>query len=140
MGVLYDTLASNLRTNMRERMRIVRASMEGSARDDAPVLSGDLRNSITMDDFREGFDSFTGTLRATAPQARYTNDGTGIYAGGGRIYGRPVLGPFYWFKIGKVVAFTSIAGQPGQHWWDGPSGDRMLERLRDATDAAFGGF
>lgn len=142
-GDLYNALASNLRTNLREQLRIVRASIEDATQRDAPVLSGDLRNSIVMDDFIEGFDSFTSTIRATAFQARWTNDGTGIYGpGGNRIYplnGR-VLGPFYWYRIGETVAFRSVAGIPAQHWWDGPSGTRFEERLRDATAAAFGGF
>lgn len=139
MGEVYDQLASQLRTETREQLRIVRAFMEEATRRDAPVISGDLRASIQMEDFHEFFDSFSATIEATAPQATYTNEGTGEYIGAGRIYpthSRALA--FYWFRVGKFMVLASVAGQPGQHWWDGPNGQRMEERLDDACDAAFG--
>lgn len=139
MGVVYDTLASQLRTEMREQLRIVRASMEEDTRRDAPVISGDLRASITMEDFNEGFDWFTATISATAPQATYTEIGTGEFIGAGRIYPTHAKAlSFYWFKIGKHMVLTSVRGQPGQHWFEGMDGSAMERRLTDACDAAFG--
>jgi hypothetical protein len=93
---------------------------------------------------------FTGsgdTLRATisvddqaAPQGVWTNEGTGEYAGTGRIPHNPSDGPlsFFWLKVGRHVVFASVAGQPGQHWWDGPSGGREDERFDEAIRVAFG--
>lgn len=136
-GVVYNSLASQLRTDMREQMRIVRSHLEDTTRNDAPFISGDLRASIVMDDFIEFFDQFRSTIRATADQATYTNEGTGEYAGRGRIYGNPYLA-FFWLKVGKFMVVRSIRGQPGQHWWEGPSDTRWEERMTDAVDAAFG--
>jgi hypothetical protein len=139
VGVVYNELASQLRTEMREQLRIVRTFMEYATQQDAPIISGDLRRSIVMDDFNEAFDSFSATIRATAPQAQYTNEGTGEYIGAGRIYPTHAQAlAFYWFKIGKFVVVASVAGQPGQHWWDGPDGTREEQRLTDACAAAFG--
>lgn len=139
MGIVYDSLASQLRTEIREQLQIVRASMEEDTRRDAPVISGDLRASIIMADFSESFDSFRSTIVATAPQAQYTNEGTGEYIGAGRIYPtRARALAFYWFKVGEYMVVASVRGQPGQHWWDGPDGTAMEQRLTDACDAAFG--
>ena len=139
-GQVYNSLASQLRTEMREQLRIVRAAMEDTTRRDAPFVSGDLRASITMEDFHESFSSFNATISATAPQAVYTNEGTGEYIGAGRIEARPGSAlAFYWAKIGKFMVVQSVAGQPGQHWWEGMDGNAMETRLDDACAAAFGG-
>lgn len=138
-GDLYNELASQLRTEMREQCRIIRADMEDSTRRDAPFVSGVLRESIVMTDFIESFAGFKATISATAPQAIYTNEGTGEYVGAGRIYPTHARAlAFYWMKIGKFMVVASVAGQPGQHWWEGMDGNAMEARFDAACDAAFG--
>jgi hypothetical protein len=137
MGQLFNELASQLRTETREQLAIVRTFMEDATRRDAPIISGDLRDSIVMEDFHEFFSSFSATIQATADQATYTEYGTGEYVGNGRIEGNPYLA-FYWFKVGKFMVLRSVRGQPGQHWFEGVDGQAMEQRLDDAIDAAFG--
>lgn len=140
MTFLAD-LTRSLVEEFAEELDIVRVHMLDATQRDAPVLSGELRDSIGMEPFEQVGEHFRATIFAEAPQARWTNDGTGIYGPtGSRIYptsGR-VLGPFYWNRIGETVAFASVAGQPAQHWWDDDSGEKMERRLQDALDAAWG--
>jgi hypothetical protein len=142
-GDLYNGFAGDLRTSMRGIAAIVRADLEHRTRQDAPHVSGRLRQAITMDPFREEFDRFVSTIRAdtnAAPWAWYTNEGTGIYVGNDRIRPRPPARAlaFFWLKIGQDVVFASVAGQPGQHWWEGPDGTAFDTRLDAACEAAWG--
>jgi hypothetical protein len=136
-----DDLEAAVREDLEDELGIVRTHILDAVRRDAPVISGALRDSIDMDDWKREGTVYRARIYATAPQAAWTNDGTGIYGPtGARIRPRNgrVLGPFYWHRIGETVAFASVAGQPAQHWFDTPDGDRMSGRLDDAFDAVFG--
>jgi len=52
--------------------------IEGEARDQAPVRTGNLRHSITSRTTGIGFRAH-GEVRATAPYARYVHQGTGLF-------------------------------------------------------------
>lgn len=139
MATLAEQIEREVRADTDLRLEVVRRHVEYLTQTDAPHVSGDLRRSITVEPFRASGTRYTTTVRATAPQAAWTNEGTGEYVGNGRIY--PTRAPalvFYWRKVGHVVAFRSVAGQPGQHWWDGPSGGAEDRRYDEGLAAAFG--
>ncbi len=52
--------------------------IEGEARDEAPVVTGNLRHSITSRVSGIGFRTH-GEVRATAPYAQYVHQGTGLF-------------------------------------------------------------
>ncbi len=136
-----DDLEASVRAELEAELGIVRTHLVDAVRRDAPVLSGTLRDSIGMDDWERSGTRYRARIYATAPQAAWTNDGTGLYGPtGSRIYPRHgrVLGPFFWHRIGETVAFASVAGQKPQHWFDTPNGEIMSRRLDDACDAVFG--
>lgn len=135
-------LIEDFRADMRDRCQIIRSQIEFLTQQDAPHVSGDLRRAIRMEPFQENGGIFSATIAVDpqeAPQGVWTNEGTGEYIGAGRIYPQRARAlVFFWLKVGRVVAFASVAGQPGQHWWDGPSGGAEDARLDDALRAAFG--
>lgn len=77
----------------------------------APRDTGELARSWFWTD-----NGLTHTIGYTAPQAGYTNDGTGAHV----IEGNPLL-VFYWPKVGRVVHLRSVA-HPGstihKGWFD----------------------
>lgn len=134
---LYDQLASALRTDLRIKVDQLAQALEELARRDVPNVTGQLASSIVSTSF-ETFNMHVIRVAATAPYARWVNEGTGVYAAGNRIY--PVSAPalvFYWEKAGGVVAFASVRGQPGQHYWDGQDGLRWNDRLIEAERIVF---
>lgn len=138
-GQVYNELAAQLRTETREQLRVVRDELEAAVKRDAPVQSGALRDSIYVEDFHERQSSYISRVVAPLPQATYTEVGTGEYIGAGRIYPRHARAlAFYWHKIGEYMVLASVAGQPGQHWFEGQDGTAMERRLDDAIDTAFG--
>lgn len=60
-------------------------------------------------------------------------EGTGVYAGRGRIYPIPPNRRlvFFWPKIGAVVSFASVKGTPATHFFS-TNVDRWLDDLREA--------
>lgn len=105
--------------------------------------SGRLAQSIQVDPARQDGDSFSGTIRATAEHASYTDTGTGVHAGHGVIRSRsggPLV--FYWITGPDgpgVYHFMFVQGQPGQFWFARPMPDRWRESLEWASQiGAFG--
>jgi len=102
--------------------------------------TGDLARSIVTDPANVSGETLTSTIRATAQHASYTDEGTGIYVGRGRITARRPGGVlrFYWITgpdgPGEYF-FRSVAGQPGQHWFAQPMGDRWEASLDWASRA-----
>lgn len=139
---IEQQLIGDFLADMRDRCQIIRTQMEFLTQQDAPHVSGDLRRAIRMEPFQESGGIFSATIAVDpqeAPQGVWTNEGTGEYIGAGRIYPtRARALSFFWLKIGKHVVLASVAGQPGQHWWDGPSGGAEDARLDDALRVAFG--
>lgn len=148
-GDLYNQLAGELRAEMRSLLPVVGAFVEDRVVRRAPHVSGQLQRAISVSPFQERFDSYHAKLAVddqAAPHGKWTNEGTGVYVGRGRIYGQPAPPPpgrtrplaFFWLKLGRDVVFVSVAGQPGQHWFEGPDGTALETDLSDACAAAFG--
>jgi hypothetical protein len=117
--------------------RVMRAALNECQRltaEAAPAPeTGELNRSIVTDEPTFDGSTFTGAIRATAQHASYTDEGTGIYVGRGRIYPRTArVLRFYWFGGPRGPAmyyFPSVAGQPGQHWFARPMEARWREAL-----------
>lgn len=88
----------------------------------APKDRGDLRRAIGVR-FENGGSSgiFRATVQArglSKPYDVWTERGTGVYIGRGMI--RPTKAKmmrFYWKKMGRVVYFLAVKGQPGQFYF-----------------------
>ncbi len=101
--------------------------------DKAPRDTGEMTNTLTVDN--EDSDTLI-ARRVGAPveYASWQNEGTGIYAGGGRIYPTNAKAlHFYWRKMGVTVTFASVAGTPATHWWD-----NAIAKWPDFVAAALG--
>jgi len=102
-------------------------------------MTGDLNKSIQVDVAQTDGTTIGTTIYATAEHASYTDEGTGVYVGRGRIYPRTARAlVFYWItgpQGSGVYAFKSVAGQPGQHWFKLPMPTRWTASLQWAIDA-----
>jgi hypothetical protein len=98
--------------------------------------TGTLNRSIVATPAENHGATFTARIVASAPYASYTDEGTGVYVGRGRIYPRQARALVFFWIAGPngagVYAFRSVAGQPGQHWFAQP----MPERWTAALEAA----
>lgn len=76
------------------------------------------------------------TITSAAPYSQYQDEGTGVYGPTGtRIFPRSAKAlVFDWPAAGGVVAFRSIAGAPGRHYFHEP----MRARWHDALTGQLG--
>ena len=122
-----------------DRTNAARAEIAHRIRQNAPRFSGQLADSIEVDAFTRSGTVYQARAHADAPQARWTDEGTGVYGpSGARIFprnGRALT--FYWpggFAGPGVYSFRSVAGQPAQRWWSGPG--RLAQAFTDGLRAA----
>jgi hypothetical protein len=84
-----------------------------------PIDTGELRDSIDVDSSEFGTSKVLSKIVAPVPQARYQDEGTGIYGPvGERITspnGRPLA--FFWKRMNVEMVVWSVAGSPATHWW-----------------------
>lgn len=130
-------LEEQYRAHVRERLSQVEVLLPEMVKEGAPEgTTGQLRAGIVMDRWAENGPTFQSTIRSLAPYSTYVDDGTGVFGPiGGRIY--PINARalrFYWAKAGGWVAFASVAGSPGQHFFK----DRLPDLYPDALDRVFG--
>lgn len=85
----------------------------------APVRTGELRRSIRVDRSAQGF-LWRFNITVAAPQGKFTNDGTGIFAGRGYI--TPVVAKVMAWQDGSApggwITAARVRGQQGTQWWD----------------------
>lgn len=80
--------------------------------------TGTLHDSIEAGEPRDEGDSVTVEITVGAEHGKFRNEGTGVYGPTGRrIQGSPLLA-FDWPAAGGLVIVHSVAGAPGDHWWD----------------------
>lgn len=140
MTHLRAELERRVRLHVEERLDRVRAEIETATKDAAPKDEGTLYASISASTFApHGLDRYLATIRAEAPHASYTDEGTGIYGPTGtRITAKAGKALVFFWKYGPRgsdnYAFKSVAGTPAQRWFREP----MPERYRSAVSAEFG--
>lgn len=80
--------------------------------------TGELHDSIEASEPVEEGDTVVVEITVGAAHGKWRNEGTGIYGPTGqRIRGNPLLA-FDWPAAGGLVIVHSVAGAPGDHWWD----------------------
>lgn len=82
----------------------------------APKATGFLASQIFVDPWTFDGNTFVSFARANTSYAEFTDDGTGIYNGGERIYPVAARALHFFGQYGEVFA-ASVAGQPGTHWF-----------------------
>lgn len=134
-------LEANLRNRCARNLPAVTERMVEDTRQACSRRTGQLADSIGADPWQEEATRFTSTIRATAPYARFQNDGTGIFGPtGSRIYPRKPGGvlAFDWPAAGGVVFARSVQGSPGTHFFTGEDGREMERRFENALGATWG--
>lgn len=133
-------LEANLRARCARNLPAVTERMVEDTRQACSRRTGQLADSIGADPWAEQGNQFTSTIRATAPYARYQEEGTGIYGPtGSRIYPiRAKVLAFDWPAAGGVVFARSVAGSPGRHFFYGEDGREMQRRFESALGATWG--
>lgn len=134
------SIAAALEANLRERVarNLDRTNVVLVELIRAPInsVSGQLAAGITVDAWQDQGDRFVSTARSLAPYSIYVDRGTGIYAGGGRIYPTQAKAlSFYWYKQGRNVAFKSVAGSPPLNFFSQPLAENFSSALNTAWSA-----
>lgn len=116
-------LEEKVRVRAVEKMTAASDELRRQIEHDAPRDTGALSVApVTTTSYSERQVISHVTVSRDSPEgfdvARVQDEGTGVYAGRGRIY--PRNGPFlvfFWSKIGKVVFARSVAGTPDTHFF-----------------------
>lgn len=145
-----DDLERVARRHLVSAINVVGQTVAGETARDAPFgQTGQLKRSVQASRPRaSGRDGYVVTVTAgeglrdgpgDRNRADYTEHGTGVYAGRGRIRPRRASAlRFYWLRGPRgpgVYAYRSVRGQPPQEWFAKP----MRQRLRRAARAVLTG-
>lgn len=133
MATLADQLAPRIREHgivlVEEAAdRAVEKTQAASSRRTGALVEG-----IEHSNPQLSFNEVRTFIMSNAPHSLYQDEGTGIYGPTGmRIF--PIRAKalvFDWPAAGGVVAFHSVAGAPGRHFFHEPMPERWRESLEE---------
>jgi hypothetical protein len=136
--VPVDSFADELRASVLEEvgedLDAVARRLEEQIIAGEPHASGDMNAATHVDTWQlEGDSTFVTTAHIDVPYAQFVDEGTGVYGPtGSRIYPTSANALVFEWN-GVTVAFASVAGQPGQHFFD-----EKIEPLYDEALNDFG--
>lgn len=132
---IVDQLAPRIVQHAVDLVRLAADITVADTKADASRATGALADSISHDEPQASVPLISCRITATAPYARWQDEGTGIYGPSGqRIFPTHAKAlRFDWPAAGGVVFAKSVAGSPGKHYFTEPMPARWANALQSAA-------